>query len=298
MPNYLNVKVNQGDDVGGIVTEVGANVTNFRPGDRVAGFHQMDTPRGTYAEYTVCPKETVFHIPVSMSFEEAATIPLTANTAAVGLFRNLSLPLPFSRSDTTPPTALIINGSGGAVGSFALKLAVLNPAISPIIAIASANGAASKELGAHVVLDYRSRTIAADVQAALGEGKKATRILDCVNSERSLAYLLPVLDKQGKYTCTTGITPPQKKALEEWGGWFEQIWVGSVHEDKPAGGKMFGAVMSTVLEELIAQGKFKGHNYAVVKDGLNGVKDALIDLRDRKGGNDKFVVRIGDTPGL
>jgi len=51
-------------------------VKNFRKGDRVAGFHEMDTPRGTYAEYTVCPTHTVFHIPSSMSFEEAATIPL------------------------------------------------------------------------------------------------------------------------------------------------------------------------------------------------------------------------------
>ena len=71
-----NVKLNQGDDVGGIVEAVGAKVKNFRKGDRVAGFHEMDTPRGTYAEYTVCPAHTVFHIPSSMSFEEAATIPL------------------------------------------------------------------------------------------------------------------------------------------------------------------------------------------------------------------------------
>jgi NADPH:quinone reductase len=161
-----------------------------------------------------------------MSFEEAATIPLTTYTAAVGLFRNLALPMPFARADTVEKTPLVVNGTGGAVGSFALKLATLNPAIEPIIAIAGANGASSKELGAHVVLDYRSPSIAADVQKAIGgEGKNVTRILDCVNSERSLAYLLPVLDaKAGKYSCTTGITPPQKKVLEEWGGWFEQIW--------------------------------------------------------------------------
>jgi NADPH2:quinone reductase len=77
MPNYFDVKVNQGDDCGGIVSEVGSEVKNFRPGDRVAGFHEMDTPRGTYAEYTVCPEHTVFHIPETMSFEEASTIPLT-----------------------------------------------------------------------------------------------------------------------------------------------------------------------------------------------------------------------------
>jgi NADPH:quinone reductase len=71
-----------------------------------------------------------------------------------------------------------------------------------------------------------------------------------------------------------------------------------VHEDKPAGGKLFGAVMSTIIEELISQGEFKGHNYEVVKEGLHGVKDALLNLRDRRGGNDKYVVRIADTPEL
>jgi NADPH:quinone reductase len=76
MPNYFNSKINQGDDCSGTVAAFGKNVTGFNVGDRVAGFHQMKTRRGTYAEYSVCPSHTVFHIPEKMSFEEAATIPL------------------------------------------------------------------------------------------------------------------------------------------------------------------------------------------------------------------------------
>jgi NADPH:quinone reductase-like Zn-dependent oxidoreductase len=76
MPDYFDVKLNQGDDCAGTVEAVGAAVRGFHRGDRVAGFHQMDTPRGTYAEYAVCPQHTVMHIPPAMSYEEAATIPL------------------------------------------------------------------------------------------------------------------------------------------------------------------------------------------------------------------------------
>jgi NADPH:quinone reductase-like Zn-dependent oxidoreductase len=223
----------------------------------------------------------------------------TAFTAAVGLFRNLKVPLPFEKPDpSAPKTPLVINATSGAVGSFALRLATLNPNIETLIAIAGASSASSKELGAHVVLDYRSPTIAADLETALG-GKKIEKILDCTNSPSSAKYLLPVLDAaKGRYTCTAGITPEQKVLMEHWGGRFEQIWVGSVHEDNPAGGKMFGAVMSRIFEDLIAQGILHGRPYQIVEGGLNGVKDALTKLRDRKSGNAKYVTRIADTDGL
>jgi NADPH2:quinone reductase len=159
---YLNVKVNQGDDVAGMVTGVVSGVRDFKLGDRVAGFHEMDTPRGTYADYTVCPEQTVFHIPESLSFEEAATIPLAMYTAAVGLYRNLKLPMLFERADeksSSQNIPLVINGAGSSVGAFALKLAKLNPTISPIIVTAGSGAAFVKDLGADVVLDYRSPTI-------------------------------------------------------------------------------------------------------------------------------------------
>jgi NADPH2:quinone reductase len=306
MPAYFNVKVNQGDDVAGIVSAVGSNVRNFRPGDRVAGFHVMDVPRGTYAEYTVCPEQTVFHISETMSFEEAATIPLAMYTAAVGIYRNLKLPMPFERADEksgNSKTPLVINGAGSSVGAFVLKLAKLNPSISPIIATAGAGAAFAKDLGADVVLDYRSPTIAEDLKTALG-GKKLFHVFDASNSVQSITYLTSVLDSTGRYTCTTGVkggiygTGDQQLLLEKWGGWWEQIWVGSVHDDNPAGGKWFGGVVARLIETLIGEGKFQGHPYEIVEGGLNGVEAALIKLRDRKGGNTKFVTRIADTEGV
>lgn len=48
---------------------VGDNVTEFKPGDRVAAFHEMQSPGGSYAEYAVAWAYTTFHIPKKTSFE-------------------------------------------------------------------------------------------------------------------------------------------------------------------------------------------------------------------------------------
>lgn len=60
---------NQGDDISGIVHEVGENVVEFKKGDRVAAFHEMLQPGGSYAEYAVSWKHTTFFLPKDMSFE-------------------------------------------------------------------------------------------------------------------------------------------------------------------------------------------------------------------------------------
>jgi NADPH:quinone reductase-like Zn-dependent oxidoreductase len=311
MPQYFNSRINQGDDVAGIVEGFGHEVKGFKFGERVAGFHQMGTPRGTYAEYCVCPEQTVFHIPDSMSFEEAATIPLAAYTAAVGLYRNLRLPMPFERTDALAgiqPEPLVINGASGAVGSFALKFAKLTPATSPVIAIAGASADFVKENGADIVLNYRNPTVRRDLANAL-EGKRLRYALDAANNVESLNYILPNLDSRvGRYTCTTSVGEgisvksskkgEQQMILELWEGWWQQIWVGSIHEDNPAGGIMFAAVTSKILEMEMAAGRFSGHPYEIVEGGLNGVLGALKELRDGRHGNKKYVVRIADTEGL
>lgn len=71
-PTLLNVSLNSGDDIAGIVCSLGSNVSKtneFRIGDRVAAFHPMMTPHGAFAEYAVAPQHTVFKIPTTTSFE-------------------------------------------------------------------------------------------------------------------------------------------------------------------------------------------------------------------------------------
>jgi NADPH2:quinone reductase len=71
-PTALQVSLNSGDDIAGLVHSLGSMVqkTNeFRVGDRVAAFHPMMTPHGAFAEYAVAPQHTVFKIPDTTSFE-------------------------------------------------------------------------------------------------------------------------------------------------------------------------------------------------------------------------------------
>jgi NADPH2:quinone reductase len=65
---------NSGDDIAGIVEKVGDNVMEFKKGDRVAAFHEMMTPHGSFAEYAIAWAHTTFHLPRKTSFEEVCEI--------------------------------------------------------------------------------------------------------------------------------------------------------------------------------------------------------------------------------
>ncbi|KAL2676488.1 hypothetical protein Neosp_010246 [[Neocosmospora] mangrovei] len=147
---------NQGDDIAGYVEAVGENVTSSSPGDRVAAFHELGTPYGSYVEYSITWANSALHIPANVTFEEAATIPLAGMTAALGIYQRLNLPVPWNPA--TKSTPFIVYGGATAVGAFAVKLAKLSN-IHPIVAIAG-NGIPfvqdllEPEKG-DVVIDYR-----------------------------------------------------------------------------------------------------------------------------------------------
>jgi NADPH:quinone reductase-like Zn-dependent oxidoreductase len=65
----MKEETNSGDDIAGIVHKVGSNVYEFKPGDRVASFHEMRTTGGSFAEYALGWQHTTFHLPKKVSFE-------------------------------------------------------------------------------------------------------------------------------------------------------------------------------------------------------------------------------------
>ncbi|KAI9760511.1 MAG: hypothetical protein M4579_001596 [Chaenotheca gracillima] len=297
-PKYMNSRLNQGDDIAGVVEAVGANVQGFRPGDRVAGFHEMRTEGGSYAEYAVAWSHTTFHLPDHTSFEEAATLPLAAFTAVVGLFKSLALPPPWdpytSGSEKKEPIPLVVNGVSSAVGAFAVKIAKLCPGISPIIGTAGGSSDYAREIGTDVVLDYRSPTVAEDIKKALN-GRKLFHVFDAVNNKTSVKYLAAVMEPNASYAFTQGAVPEGAEDLD--GITLERIWVGHVHDERPIGQDL-GYVWSAFFERLLAQKRFAGQPYEVVPKGLEGVEGALRKLMARSSGNSKFLFRIADTPGL
>ncbi|MCX5193403.1 NADP-dependent oxidoreductase [Streptomyces sp. NBC_00249] len=104
-----------GWDVAGVVEETGAGVTGFAVGDRVIGLRdRLDVPLGTYAEAVVLDVGAVAPAPGSAGAPAAATLPLNGLTAWQGLDL-LSL---------APGSTLLVTGAAGAVGGFAVELAV------------------------------------------------------------------------------------------------------------------------------------------------------------------------------
>lgn len=74
-----------GWDVAGVITEIGSNVSKWKVGDRV--FSRPDTTRfGSYAEYTAVDEHLLAKLPDSISYEEAAAVPLAGLTAWQVLF--------------------------------------------------------------------------------------------------------------------------------------------------------------------------------------------------------------------
>lgn len=133
-----------GWDAAGVITEVGEQVTEWKVGDKV--FARPDTTRfGTYAEYTAVDEQLLAAIPDSISFEEAAAVPLAGLTAWQALFTHGSL----SEGET-----VLIHAGAGGVGIYAIQLA--KQAGAKVITTASEkNHELLYSLGADQVIDYK-----------------------------------------------------------------------------------------------------------------------------------------------
>lgn len=107
--------VTPGWDVAGVITAVGPAVTTLTPGDEVYGYVRKDAVHGgTYAEQVAAPIRTVAKKPTSLSFAEAASVPLAALTAYQSLIHVLKV----GAGDT-----VLVHAASGGVGSFAVQIA-------------------------------------------------------------------------------------------------------------------------------------------------------------------------------
>lgn len=173
---WLKYPIILGTDLAGEVHEVGEGVTRFKPGDRVFGFaNGMDKPRNKRSEcafqlYTVMPENLVSPIPDHLTYEQAATLPLGAATAASGLYEKDQLALPFpTLAPESAGQALIVWGGSTSVGCNATQLAVAS-GFDVIATSSPRNFDLCKRLGATRVLDYNGKGIVQELIAAL-EGK-------------------------------------------------------------------------------------------------------------------------------
>lgn len=139
-----------GYDAAGLVDAVGPDVTLFKPGDEV--FYAGSILRqGTNSEFHLVDERIVGHKPKSLSFAQAAALPLTSITAWELLFDRLGA-VPGKSVD---PRTLLITGGAGGVGSILIQLA---RRLTGLSVVATATRPESQkwclDLGAHAVIDH------------------------------------------------------------------------------------------------------------------------------------------------
>ncbi|KAK2053017.1 alcohol dehydrogenase GroES-like domain-containing protein [Colletotrichum caudatum] len=304
IPQWLNEASNSGDDVAGIVEAVGSEVYEFAKGDRVAGFHVMCSEHGSFAEYAIVPAFSAFHIPKSVSFEEAATVPLAAYTAATALFHSLQLSSPWdpTRAKKTP---VIIYGVSTAIGAFGVKLAK-KAGVHPLIAVGSKNSAflipLLEEEKGDVFLDYTQfesqDKLAEKLREVIKEtGQPCFRVFDTVSEKGSpemlgKAIAGPPEEGTGFKPRVTTVLPGKDYSEVDKSVEVVITSVGHVHEEEGEG-RLFALIWARVFAEGLRTGWMKAHPFEVI-EGLQGVERALKGLQNGSVRAKKTVIRVAE----
>ena len=133
-----------GNDGAGVVEQVGADVNEFKPGDRV---YTAGSLSGTYAEFALCKTAQVHPLAANVSFAQGAAMGTPYATAYRGLFQ---------RADAKPGETVLIHGASGGVGTAAVQLARARGLRVLGTAGSDEGRKLAREQGAHEVFDHRA----------------------------------------------------------------------------------------------------------------------------------------------
>lgn len=204
-----------GSDGAGIVSAVGDGETGVHEGDEVVinpSLNWGDNPNhfginhnilgmptdGTYAQYVVVPVENVFKKPATLSFSEAATIPLGGLTAYRALF---------TRGNVQKGENVFIPGIGGGVALIALQMAVAKGANVFVSSSDDEKLAKAKQLGAKGGVNYREDHWVKDIIQQMDGGAEV--IIDSIGGP-SFNDFIKIAKPNGRivsFGATSGIVP-------------------------------------------------------------------------------------------
>ena len=223
-----------GLEIAGEVAEVGADVKNWKSGDKVCALANG----GGYAEFCAVPAVQALPIPAKLSMAEAASLPETFFT----VWSNV-----YDRGRLAPGESLLVQGGTSGIGVTAIQMAAALG--NRVFATAGSDDkvAACVRLGAEKAFNYKTQDWVAEVRAATG-GKGVNVILDmvggdyvpkelkCLAEEGRLVFIaflrgpkteIPIVDVMSKRLTITGSTLRPRNA--EFKGYVaknlrEQIW--------------------------------------------------------------------------
>lgn len=174
---------NPGRNIAGVVEAAGTDVTGFAPGDEVYG-----TAVAAFAEYAATRPDRIAPKPAGLTFEEAATVPVSALTALQAVR---------DKGRIREGQQVLITGAAGGVGTFAVQIAHAFGA--RVTAVASTPKLdAVRALGADHVIDYTCEDFLAGPQ-------RYDAIID-IAGNRGLGDLRHALTPRGRLVITGGET--------------------------------------------------------------------------------------------
>src|SRR6185436_17209367 len=235
-----------GYDLAGEVEAIGVEVSSFAPGDAVYAYSAQG---GGYAEYALVEEEAAASKPASLSFAEAAAVPVAALTALQALR---------DKGELAEGERLLVNGGAGGVGHFAVQIGKALGA--RVVAVASGrNQEFLRELGADRGIDYEEEDFATDEETFHvvfdAVGKASFRDCDLILEEGGVYVTTsfePAIVIQGVVSLVGGLFGPVRRA--------RAVIV------KPSGQDL------AVLGRLIDTGKLRPHVEEVFR--LDRVADA------------------------
>jgi len=181
-----------GCDLAGTVEEVGANVRQFKRGDRVWGSNQgLQGRQGTFAEFVAVDEQWIYPTPANVSDEDVAAISLVGITAWLGL----------KRVNLQPGEILFVNGGTGGVGSAVLQMAKATGAKVITTAGTDEKVAECRKLGADLALNYKSP----ENEAALREfAPQGINVWWETQREPNFERTVPLLAMRGRMVVMAG----------------------------------------------------------------------------------------------
>ena len=187
-----------GFDAAGVVEAVGETVSLFNPGDRVFYAGALNQ-RGSNAELQCVDERLVGRMPATLTFAQAAALPLTSITAWELLFERLGV-------TAETDGALLIVGAAGGVGSILTQLA---RQLTKLTVIGSASRDSTqawvRELSAHHVIDHR-QPLAVELKRIGVDA--VTHVASLTHTESHYAQIVEALAPQGRLGLIDDLTAP------------------------------------------------------------------------------------------
>ncbi|ANP72225.1 zinc-binding alcohol dehydrogenase family protein [Cryobacterium arcticum] len=287
-----------GSDVAGEIAAVGDGTTRFQVGDRVVGYAagqerlRNSSEEGGFQRYVTMLERVCAELPDTVTFEQAAVLPLGLSTAAAGLYEKDQLALPLPTSSPSPRgDVVLVWGASTSVGSNAVQLARAS-GYTVIATAGRRNHDFVRSLGAEAVFDYRDAEVDRQIVEAIGHRDlagtmaigsgaltHALRIVARTSGTKHIAsaYPDPLTRSRALLARVRGI-----RVTSIWGGTPVQTPVGP-------------AIFRDFLPVALSSGQFRpAPDPTIVGSGLERVPGALTALRTGVSAT-KLVVTIDPT---